>query len=494
MVPATAQAEDILAHEAGRHIPVERPRRSGRDRRICGARDQEARRLRQARLRHLPRPSDAGAGARRQDAQDASGPSRRQSSGEGLHHRQGRDHLDESRLHRRSRDACPKASSKPMCRCSTAPIAASRSKASRSSRCSITRKPRPARRTATISSSASSSRWTRRRLRRGRRSPRRASGRAMTSCVGPFTQLSYCVRFKSICPSPHRLLFSPDDPFRVSSAPIVRARRYGRESLPKSEIDPLAHSPEGEWLWLHLNFIDQRCARWLARSGRFSRTRHRFPRACAGLSDHRKLRPRDGRQRCRHCAATSAVRRMRPAVCISFSARGFLVTLRTKPVRSAELIRRQLDAGRRFNTPAQLLLAFFLALCAGHRIRFCMILSARDRTHRGRVLDERVQRRAPARGDRAPRSRHAAPPAARPQARATRGRARHTCLPSRSVRAPRRFIPISTRNSSRSSSAPGSSMTRSTPSSPPRPTVSSTGSPSSPPSSCRRPWSAASSA
>ncbi len=39
-----------------------------------------------------------GLGARRQDGKDASGPSRRQPSGEGLHHRQGRDHLDESWL------------------------------------------------------------------------------------------------------------------------------------------------------------------------------------------------------------------------------------------------------------------------------------------------------------------------------------------------------------------------------------------------------------
>ena len=40
---------------------------------------------------------------RRQDDEDASGPSRRQPSGQGSHHRQGRDHLDESRLRRRWR-------------------------------------------------------------------------------------------------------------------------------------------------------------------------------------------------------------------------------------------------------------------------------------------------------------------------------------------------------------------------------------------------------
>ena len=55
-----------------------------------------------------------GLARRRQDHEDASGPSRRQSSGQGHDHRQGRDHLDESRLRarqgqaaeRRRADAC----------------------------------------------------------------------------------------------------------------------------------------------------------------------------------------------------------------------------------------------------------------------------------------------------------------------------------------------------------------------------------------------------
>ena len=45
-----------------------------------------------------------------QDRQDASGPPRRQPSGQGPHHRQGRDHLDEPRLRRRPRHACPTGS------------------------------------------------------------------------------------------------------------------------------------------------------------------------------------------------------------------------------------------------------------------------------------------------------------------------------------------------------------------------------------------------
>ena len=46
--------------QAGRRVPVERPGRSGGDRRICRAGDQEADRLGHADLRHLSRPSDAG--------------------------------------------------------------------------------------------------------------------------------------------------------------------------------------------------------------------------------------------------------------------------------------------------------------------------------------------------------------------------------------------------------------------------------------------------
>ena len=46
--------------QARRRLPVQRPRRSGGDRRICRAGDPEADRHRQADLRHLPRPPDAG--------------------------------------------------------------------------------------------------------------------------------------------------------------------------------------------------------------------------------------------------------------------------------------------------------------------------------------------------------------------------------------------------------------------------------------------------
>ena len=54
--------------------------------------------LRHADLRHLSRPPDARHRCRRQNDEDASRPSRREPSGEGSHHREGRDHLDEPRF------------------------------------------------------------------------------------------------------------------------------------------------------------------------------------------------------------------------------------------------------------------------------------------------------------------------------------------------------------------------------------------------------------
>ena len=88
-----------------------------------------------------------------QDQEDGAGPSRRQSSGEGPDHRQGRDRLDESRLHGGPRHPAQGRQAKPMSRCSTAPIAASRWKARTCSASSITPKRRPGRWTRTICSS-----------------------------------------------------------------------------------------------------------------------------------------------------------------------------------------------------------------------------------------------------------------------------------------------------------------------------------------------------
>src|SRR6185437_4590668 len=77
---------------------VQRAGRSGRDRRVRGAGHPRFAGDGQAALRHLPRPPAPGAGPRRQDAQDGDRPSRRQPSGQGPRHRQGRDHQPEPRL------------------------------------------------------------------------------------------------------------------------------------------------------------------------------------------------------------------------------------------------------------------------------------------------------------------------------------------------------------------------------------------------------------
>ena len=109
VLPATATAEEVLARKPDGVFLSNGPG----DPAATGVYAvPEIRKLvdfRPAGVRHLPRASDAGARARRHHAQDASGPSRREPSGEGLHHRQGRDHLDESRLRRRSRQ--------PACEC-----------------------------------------------------------------------------------------------------------------------------------------------------------------------------------------------------------------------------------------------------------------------------------------------------------------------------------------------------------------------------------------
>ena len=91
--------------QARRRVPVEWTRRSGGDREIRGPRDQEAGQVGATGVRHLPRPSVARHRPRREDAEDASGPSWREPSGQGSHDRQGRDYVDEPRLHSRSRHA-----------------------------------------------------------------------------------------------------------------------------------------------------------------------------------------------------------------------------------------------------------------------------------------------------------------------------------------------------------------------------------------------------
>ena len=152
VVPATTSAEDILALKPDGVFLSNGPGDPAATGEYAVPVIQKRDRQRHADLRHLPRPPDARHRARRQDHEDAPGPSRRQPSGEGPHHRQGRDHLDEPRLRGRQRDAAEERRARPTSRCSTARTAASRSRTGRCSRCSITRRPRPARATATICS------------------------------------------------------------------------------------------------------------------------------------------------------------------------------------------------------------------------------------------------------------------------------------------------------------------------------------------------------
>ena len=87
VVPATASAEEILARKPDGVFLSNGPG----DPAATGAYAvPEIKKLVEsgpAGVRHLPRPSDAGAGARRHHRQDASGPSRREPPGQGLHHR-----------------------------------------------------------------------------------------------------------------------------------------------------------------------------------------------------------------------------------------------------------------------------------------------------------------------------------------------------------------------------------------------------------------------
>src|SRR5688572_30794516 len=70
-------------------------------------------------------------------------------------------------------------------------------------------------------------------------------------------------------PDPASHLVSPDDVPGFVCAYRFAADGTARK-LAEKDIDPHLSCPEGEFLWLHLNFIDQRCARWLARSGKLS--------------------------------------------------------------------------------------------------------------------------------------------------------------------------------------------------------------------------------
>ena len=103
VVPATTSAEDILEMKPDGVFLSNGPGDPAATGEYAVPVIRKVGRLRHAHVRHLPWPPDARHRARRQDRQDASGASRREPSGEGSHHRQSRDHVDEPRLRGRSR-------------------------------------------------------------------------------------------------------------------------------------------------------------------------------------------------------------------------------------------------------------------------------------------------------------------------------------------------------------------------------------------------------
>ncbi len=110
VVTAKTSAEDILAMKPDGVVPVERSRRSGR--RPAPTPCPSSRKSSSRGHQHsvfVSAHQMLGPRARRQDRENASGPSRRQSSGQGRHHRQGGNHLDEPRFavtRRRCREKC----------------------------------------------------------------------------------------------------------------------------------------------------------------------------------------------------------------------------------------------------------------------------------------------------------------------------------------------------------------------------------------------------
>ena len=86
VVPATASAEEILERKPDGVFLSNGPGDPAATGAYAVPEIKKLVEFGPAGVRHLPRPSDAGAGARRHHRQDASGPSRREPPGQGLHH------------------------------------------------------------------------------------------------------------------------------------------------------------------------------------------------------------------------------------------------------------------------------------------------------------------------------------------------------------------------------------------------------------------------
>ena len=157
ILPGTATADDVLATQPGRRVPLERPRRPGAAR----IRDQHDPRPagQEADLRHLPGPPTARPGLRREDVQAEVRPPRRESPGaESARPARSRSRR-RTTASRSTRIRCPSFlrshAPQPERRHDRRPR---RTATCRPSACSITPKPPPARTTATICSGGSSNR------------------------------------------------------------------------------------------------------------------------------------------------------------------------------------------------------------------------------------------------------------------------------------------------------------------------------------------------
>jgi zinc transporter len=174
---------------------------------------------------------------------------------------------------------------------------------------------------------------------------------------------------------------------------FICAYRFDSEGVPTKltewEVRPdLAQGP-GEWLWLHFNLTDRRCLKWIERTGKVPglaldflanppsyQTIDHFEAITAGsLIDMRLDFDADSHDIVRlHFLLGEA----------------FLLTMRSKPVQSAEIMRRQIAAGRRFAQPSALLLALFTQFA--ERIEgFLHQLSSEIELIEDRVLDERLR-------------------------------------------------------------------------------------------------------
>jgi zinc transporter len=174
---------------------------------------------------------------------------------------------------------------------------------------------------------------------------------------------------------------------------FICAYRFGPDGssakLTEWEIAPDLALAQGEWLWLHFNLTDRRCLKWMERTGRVPALAIDF---LANVPSYQTIDHFDA------ITAGSLIdmRRdfdteSRDIVRLHFLlGEGFLLTARAKPVQSAEIIRRQIAAGRCFSRPADLLLALFVQFA--ERVEACLHdLSSEIELIEDRVLDERLR-------------------------------------------------------------------------------------------------------